>query len=315
MSKVKSQPVLTAGGKKSFLREVWKKRSIYIMILPIFLWILVFSYWPLSFLRMAFYDYKLKRGFSGSDFVGLQNFVDFFAKNDALKLIGNTLAINIWSLLILFPAPILLALLFSELRYKRFKKTVQVIGYLPHFMSTVMVVGFINILLSPSLGLIGNIFNRLGLEPIYFLGDPKYFRGIQVVSGMWQKVGWDSIIYVAAISAIDPQLYEAARMDGASRIQQITRITIPCLIPTMITMLLMQLGYIMGSNFEKILLMQNDLNLEISEVVQTFVYKRALLQGDYGLSTAAGLFNSGVSLILVIAANKITKKLTDTSLW
>ncbi len=304
-----------AGGKRGLLNDIWKSRSVYIMILPVFLWILVFSYWPLSFLRMAFYDYKLKKGFDGSEFVGLQNFIEFFTKNDALELIGNTLSINIWSLLILFPAPILLALLFSELKHERFKRGVQIIGYLPHFMSTIMVVGFINILLSPSLGLVGNIFNKLGLEPIYFLGDPKYFRAIQVGSGMWQKVGWDSIVYVAAISAIDPQLYEAARMDGASRIQQLIRITLPCLIPTMITMLLMQLGYIMGSNFEKILLMQNDYNLEVSEVVQTFVYKRALIQGDYGMSTAAGLFNSGVSLLLVFVANKITKKLTETSLW
>lgn len=285
------------------------------MILPIFVWFLIFSYWPLSWLRMAFYNFKLRKGFAGSEFIGLDNFINFFVKNDALKLIWNTLAINIWALVILFPAPIILALLFSELRLKRFKKAVQTISYLPHFMSTVMLVSFINILLSPSLGLVGNIFSSLGLEPIYFLGEPKYFRAIQVISGLWQTVGWNSIVYVAALSSIDPQLYEAARIDGASRIQQITRVTLPCLIPTIITMLLMQLGAILGSNFEKILLMQNDYNLQVSEVVQTFVYKRALLQGDYGLATAAGLFNSIVSLVLVIVANRVTKKLTETSLW
>ena len=315
MNRSKSRTTVQTGKNKTLLKQIWKNRSVYLMILPIFVWFLIFSYWPLSWLRMAFYNFKLRKGFSGSEFIGLDNFLDFFVKNDALKLIWNTLAINIWALVILFPAPIILALLFSELRLKRFKKTVQTISYLPHFMSTVMLVSFINILLSPSLGLVGNIFSSLGLEPIYFLGEPGYFRAIQVVSGLWQTVGWNSIVYVAALSGIDPQLYEAARIDGASRIQQITKVTLPCLIPTIITMLLMQLGAILGSNFEKILLMQNDYNLQVSEVVQTFVYKRALLQGDYGLATAAGLFNSVVSLVLVIVANRVTKKLTETSLW
>ncbi len=296
-------------------KRIWKNRSVYLMILPIFIWFLVFSYWPLTWLRMAFYDFKLRKGFAGSEFVGWENFINFFTKNDAVGLIVNTLAINVWALIILFPAPIILALLFSELRFPRFKKTIQTISYMPHFMSTVMLVSFINILLSPSLGLIGRIFTFLGLEPIYFLGDPKYFRPIQVLSGLWQTVGWNSIVYVAAISGIDPQLYEAARLDGASRFQQIMKITLPCLLPTIVTMLLMQLGLILGSNFEKILLMQNDFNLEVSEVIQTFVYKRALQRGDYGLSTAAGLFNSVVSLVIVIISNRVTKKLTETSLW
>ena len=315
MNRSKSRTAVQTGNKKTLRKQIWKNRSVYLMILPIFVWFLIFSYWPLSWLRMAFYNFKLRKGFAGSEFIGLDNFINFFVKNDALKLIWNTLAINIWALVILFPAPIILALLFSELRLKRFKKAVQTISYLPHFMSTVMLVSFINILLSPSLGLVGNIFSSLGLEPIYFLGEPKYFRAIQVISGLWQTVGWNSIVYVAALSSIDPQLYEAARIDGASRIQQITRVTLPCLIPTIITMLLMQLGAILGSNFEKILLMQNDYNLQVSEVVQTFVYKRALQQGDYGLATAAGLFNSIVSLVLVIVANRVTKKLTETSLW
>ncbi len=315
MNRSKGRTAVQTGNKKTLRKQIWKNRSVYLMILPIFVWFLIFSYWPLSWLRMAFYNFKLRKGFAGSEFIGLDNFINFFVKNDALKLIWNTLAINIWALVILFPAPIILALLFSELRLKRFKKAVQTISYLPHFMSTVMLVSFINILLSPSLGLVGNIFSSLGLEPIYFLGEPKYFRAIQVISGLWQTVGWNSIVYVAALSSIDPQLYEAARIDGASRIQQITRVTLPCLIPTIITMLLMQLGAILGSNFEKILLMQNDYNLQVSEVVQTFVYKRALLQGDYGLATAAGLFNSIVSLVLVIVANRVTKKLTETSLW
>lgn len=315
MNRSKGRTAVQTGNNKTLLKQIWKNRSVYLMILPIFVWFLIFSYWPLSWLRMAFYNFKLRKGFAGSEFIGLDNFINFFVKNDALKLIWNTLAINIWALVILFPAPIILALLFSELRLKRFKKAVQTISYLPHFMSTVMLVSFINILLSPSLGLVGNIFSSLGLEPIYFLGEPKYFRAIQVISGLWQTVGWNSIVYVAALSSIDPQLYEAARIDGASRIQQITRVTLPCLIPTIITMLLMQLGAILGSNFEKILLMQNDYNLQVSEVVQTFVYKRALLQGDYGLATAAGLFNSIVSLVLVIVANRVTKKLTETSLW
>lgn len=315
MNRSKGRTAVQTGNNKTLLKQIWKNRSVYLMILPIFVWFLIFSYWPLSWLRMAFYNFKLRKGFAGSEFIGLDNFINFFVKNDALKLIWNTLAINIWALVILFPAPIILALLFSELRLKRFKKAVQTISYLPHFMSTVMLVSFINILLSPSLGLVGNIFSSLGLEPIYFLGEPKYFRAIQVISGLWQTVGWNSIVYVAALSSIDPQLYEAARIDGASRIQQITRVTLPCLIPTIITMLLMQLGAILGSNFEKILLMQNDYNLQVSEVVQTFVYKRALQQGDYGLATAAGLFNSIVSLVLVIVANRVTKKLTETSLW
>ena len=297
-------------------QNLFRNRWAYVMIAPVIVWFVIFSYWPMTYLGMAFYDYKFLKGFSGSEFVWLDNFKEFFsARGDAWNIIWNTLAINLLALVFVFPAPIIFALMLNELRLKAFKTGVQIIMYLPHFLSTTAFVAFIINFLSPSLGPIGQLFSSLGHDPIYIMGDAKYFRGIQVVSGIWQTMGWNSIVYVAALSGVDMEMYEAARVDGANRWTIIFRITLPSILPTIMIMLIMQLGQILGSNFEKIYLMQNTMNLSVSEVLSTYVYKQALQKGEYGLSTAAGLFNSMISLLFVMVSNWLSKKYTETGLF
>lgn len=264
---------------------------------------------------MAFYDYSLTFGFSGSTFVLFNNFLDFF-EGEFLHLLGNTLAINLLALVFLFPSAIVLALAFNEVRCKWYKRTLSVISYLPHFLSTAALVGFITSFLDPDSGLAGQVCDLLNIEytnSLLYKADA--FRGIQVVSGIWQTVGWNSIVYSAALTSIDPCLYEAAEIDGANKWQEIFSVTLPSILPTIVIMLIMQIGAIMGSNFEKVYLMQNNGNLEKSEVIATYVYKMAFNEYNYGLSTAVGLFNSLVALLLVTVANVFSKKLAETSLW
>lgn len=297
-------------------QNIFRNRWAYVMMLPVIVWFLIFCYWPMTYLGMAFYDYKFLKGFSGSEFIWFDNFIEFFsARGDAWNIIWNTLAINLLALAFVFPAPIIFALMLNELPGRTFKTGVQIIMYLPHFLSTTAFVAFIINFLSPSLGPIGQLFSRWGLEPIYFMGDAKYFRGIQVVSGIWQTMGWNSIVYVAALAGVDTEMYEAARVDGANRWSIVRKITLPSILPTIMIMLIMQLGRILGSNFEKIYLMQNTMNLKVSEVLSTYVYKQAIQKGEYGLSTAAGLFNSLISLIFVLGSNWLSKKFTETGIF
>ncbi len=297
---------------KRYLNE---NKYVYIMMLPVIVWFGIFCYWPISWIRMAFYDYSLTNGFAGSTFVLFNNFLDFF-EDQFWHLLGNTLAINILALVFLFPSAIILALAFNEIRNKSYKKTISIISYLPHFLSTAALVGFITSLLDPSSGLLGQICKALSIPYTNsLLYKAEAFRSIQVVSGIWQTVGWNSIIYSAAITTIDPCLYEAAEIDGAGKWREIFSITLPSILPTIVIMLIMQIGAIMGSNFEKIYLMQNNGNLEKSEVIATYVYKTAFKDYNYGLSTAVGLFNSIVALVLVTIANIFSKKFVETSLW
>lgn len=290
-------------------------KYVYLMMLPVIVWFGIFCYWPITWIRMAFYDYSLTKGFAGSEFVLFNNFIDFF-EADFFHLLGNTLAINLLALVFLFPSAIVLALAFNEVRNRAYKKTLAIISYLPHFLSTAALVGFITSFLDPDSGLAGQICNLFGIEyRNSLLYQASAFRGIQVVSGIWQTVGWNSIIYSAALTSIDPCLYEAAEIDGAKKRHEIFSITLPSIFPTIVIMLIMQIGAIMGSNFEKIYLMQNNGNLDKSEVIATYVYKMAFNEYNYGLSTAVGLFNSLVALVLVTIANVFSKKLTETSLW
>lgn len=293
------------------IRQNW---CIYLMIAPVIVWFAIFCYWPITWIRMAFYDYSLTNGFEGSTFVLFNNFLDFF-EADFGKLLLNTLAINILALIFLFPSAIILALAFNELRNKIFKRTVQVVTYMPHFLSTAALVGFIVTFLDPNIGPVAQLFRMFGAEPVSFLYKAEYFRTIQVISGIWQTAGWNSIVYSAALTSIDPCLYEAAKIDGAGKWDEITKITLPSILPTIIIMLILQIGSIMGSNFEKVYLMQNNGNLDVSEVIATYVYKKAFNEYNYGLSTAVGLFNSVIALVLVAMSNRISKKLTETSLW
>lgn len=298
--------------------RVWqnlvRNRYIYLMILPVLVYLVLLRYMPMWFMRSAFYDYKLLRGFN-SKFVGLDNFVRLFTNPNLMKYIGNTLKLNLSALLFLFPAPVIFAILLNELRLRRFKRVVQTISYLPHFVSTVVLVSLITTLISPSIGSLAALSKSLGRTPINFLSIPDYFVGINVVSGFWQSVGWESVIYVAALAGIDQGLYEAARIDGANRWRLTLHITLPALSTTIILLLIMRVGRMLDINFEKVYLLQNNLNLSASEMLPTFVYKTGIEGQKWGYATAAGLFNSVISVLLVLGANFVSKKYAETSLF
>lgn len=305
----------TSKPKFNLKRYLNDNKYVYLMMFPVLVWFGLFCYWPITWIRMAFYDYSLTNGFKGSTFVLFNNFLDFF-EGEFFHLLGNTLAINLLALVFLFPSAIILALAFNEVRNKTYKKTLSIISYLPHFLSTAALVGFISSFLDPDSGFVGQLCKFFSIPyKNSLLYQAGAFRGIQVVSGIWQTVGWNSIIYSAALTSIDPCLYEAAEIDGANKRHEIFNITLPSILPTIVIMLIMQIGAIMGSNFEKIYLMQNNGNLEKSEVIATYVYKMAFNDYNYGLSTAVGLFNSLVALVLVTIANVFSKKFAETSLW
>lgn len=305
----RSQELL--GKRRKQRRRLWRNRYLYLMILPVVVYFIIFKYIPIGFLSIAFYDYKLLVGFSGSQFVGFKHFESFITGMHFFRTIWNTVALNILSIFTVFPSAILLALLLNELKYRRLKRFIQTITYAPYFISTVVLVGMINSFLSPSLGLFAVVLKALGLTPYYYLGDPGMFRGINVVSGIWQTAGWNSVIYMSALTVIDPQLYEAATVDGAGRLKKIWHISIPGIKQTIIIMLILRIGDLFGANFEKVLLLQNDLNLSVSELLPTYIYKVGLQQGKYSFSTAVGLFNSVVSLILVIVANITINRISN----
>ncbi|RDW21487.1 sugar ABC transporter permease [Oceanobacillus arenosus] len=270
----------------------------------------------MSGLIMAFQDYSVFKGIAGSDFIGFDNFIRFFNSDYFLRTLKNTLMISFYSLLFAFPAPILLAILLNEVKNKVFKNTVQTLTFLPYFISTVVIAAIVTNFLSPSTGVVNVILEKLGFESIYFLTIPEYFRSIYIGSmHIWAQVGFNTIVYIAAIAGINPALYEAAKMDGASRIQQIIYITIPSIIPTIIIMLILRIGGLMDVGYEEILLLYQPSTYETADIINTYVYREGLQNGEYGLATAAGLFNAIVSLILVVGANKISKKLTNNGLW
>ncbi len=304
-----------AEGKQPLGKRIWKARGIYLMILPVVVYYIIFKYWPMYWLKIAFYDYSPYWGFSGSDFVGFQNFIDFFHGIDFWRLIRNVLVLNLYSLLFCFPAPIILALILNELRFPKFKKFVQTITYLPHFISMVAFVALITQFLSPSTGAMGNIMRSFGMEPIYFLGDKKYFRAICVISGIWQETGWSAIVYLSALTAVDTDLYEAAMVDGANRWQRLIHVTIPAIMPTIMIMLILRIGSMISCDFEKVLLLQNSANLDVSEMIQTWVYKKGMIKYDYSMATTAGLFNSVIAVILVAISNWASRKYTENSIW
>lgn len=313
MRKKEKRSGAQASGLKLSTR-IWRHREYYLFLLPAVAYVAIFCYAPMYGLQIAFKDYKVSLGVSGSPWVGLQNFTDFFQGYYFWNLIRNTLVLSLYSLIAGFPIPIIVALVLNELTPK-FKKVTQTVLYAPHFISTVVIIGMITIFFSPSMGVVNTLLNGLGKESIYFCGDPKYFRHLYVWSGVWQGMGWGAIIYLAALAGVDPGLHEAAAIDGASRMQRILHINIPCIMPTIIIMLILQVGQIASVGYEKVYLMQNELNMEVAEVISTYVYKRGLINNNYSFSTAVGLFNNVVNVILVLTANQISKKCSDTSLF
>lgn len=301
---------------KQLKKDIYRARAIYLMILPVVVWFLLFQYWPMTWLSISFFDYNLYLGFVGSKFVGFQNFIKFFTGMDFWRLMRNVLLLNFYALLVGFPAPIIFALFLNEMRSAKVKKVIQTVSFLPYFISMVAFVSLVTEFLSPSTGLSVDILKFFGKEPIYFLGDAKYFRTIMVFSGIWQTMGYSAIVYLSALTAVDVNLYEAAMVDGANRWNRLIHITIPCIMPTIVVMFILRIGSLINANFEKIYLFQNSANLEVSEVIQTWVYKRGMVKYDYSMGTTAGLFNGIVALILVVMANRLSKRYSDSAgIW
>ena len=296
-------------------RKIKSNIPLYVLLFPSIILLIMFAYIPMFGLVIAFKDYSPANGILNSPWVGFKYFTQFFNSVQFGTTMMNTLKISIYSILVGFPLPILLALLCNQLRTGKFKKVFQVTTYLPHFISTMVMCGIIILFLSPNSGLIANIFKSLGWTMPNLLSKPDSFAGVYVWSDVWQHIGWDSIIYLAALSAIDPTYYEAATMDGASRMQKILNIDLPLLLPTAMILLILRAGSLLSIGFEKVLLLQNPLNLAGSEVISTYVYKVGMLNFQYSYSTAIGLFNTVVNLIILLSVNWFSKRYTKTGLF
>ena len=296
-------------------RKIKSNIPLYVLLFPSIILLIMFAYIPMLGLVIAFKDYSPANGILNSPWAGFKYFTQFFNSVQFGTTMMNTLKISIYSILVGFPLPILLALLCNQLRAGKFKKVFQVTTYLPHFISTMVMCGMIILFLSPNSGLIANIFKSLGWTMPNLLSKPESFAGVYVWSDVWQHIGWDSIIYLAALSAIDPTYYEAATMDGASRMQKILNIDLPLLVPTAMILLILRAGSLLSIGFEKVLLLQNPLNLAGSEVISTYVYKVGMQNFQYSYSTAIGLFNTVVNLIILLSVNWFSKRYTKTGLF
>lgn len=291
-----------------------RNKVLYLMFLPILAYYVLFCYKPMYGIIMAFTDYKVIDGYWGSDWVGLKNFIDYFENPYFFRTVRNTIVLNLMFLFFSFPCPICLALLLNEVKNTLFKRTVQTVTYLPHFISTVVICGMLSSF-SLSSGLFNDIIVFFGGERSSLLADPKFYRPLYVISGMWREMGWNSIIYLAALSGVDAQLYEAAKIDGASKWKQTLHVTLPGILPTIVIKLILQIGGLMSLGNEKALLLYNSAIYETADMISTYSYRMGLEQLDYSYGTAIDLFNAVINIFLVIMANKISKKVTDSSLW
>lgn len=301
--------------KRGFRREMNRYWDLYLLLVPVVLYFIIFKFWPMYGVQIAFKDFSPSKGIFDSPWVGFKHFLRFFNSFNFWDILRNTITISFYQLIAGFPIPILLALVLNEMRNAKFKKLLQTVTYAPHFLSTVVLVGMLTAFLNPSTGLVNRVIEMLGGEAINFMAEESCFSSLYVWSGVWQNAGWGTIIYMASLSSIDVQLYEAATIDGASRFKKLLHVTLPSIVPTAVTMLILDCGRIMNIGFEKAFLMQNDLNINRSEVISTYVYQVGITQAQYSYSTAVDLFNAVINVILLLVVNKISKKLTQTSLW
>ena len=294
------------------LKRDWQ--LLVLCALPV-LYFIVFHYIPMYGVQIAFKDFKATDGIWGSAWVGFKHFKRFFASSQFVSLIKNTLGLSLLQILLGFPVPIILAIMLNQVKNQRFRKFAQSILYCPHFISIVVLAVMLYIFLSPRNGIVNTIIKMLGGEAIFFLGEAKYFKLTFVISGIWQNAGWSAIIYIAALAGISPDLYEAAQVDGANKWQRIRHIDIPGIMPTIVMMLIMEIGKVMSLGFQKAYLLQNAQNLSASEIISTYIYKVGMLDAQYSYSAAVNLFNNVINIILLVTFNKLAKKLTDNSLW
>ena len=300
---------------KSFTKAMRKTKLLHLLALPSIIYFIVFQYIPMYGVLMAFQNYKPKMGIFGSEWVGFAQFIKFFNHPHFQRLIVNTLAINISQLIFVFPIPIIFALLLNELRGKRFKRIVQTVSYLPHFISLPAIIGMLFMFLSPTDGFINKIIEGFGGNAIYFMAEPGWFRPLYILSEIWTSTGWSAIIYIAALSGVNQELYESASLDGAGRVKMMRHVSIPSIAPTIIIMFLLGIGKIMSLGHEKVLLMQSPLIYDVSDVISTFVYRRGLEQFEFSFSTAVSVFNSVINIVILFCANAISRRVSETSLW
>ena len=294
-----------------FKRE-WQ---LYVMLAPTIIWFLVFLYKPMYGLQIAFKDYSIFRGVAGSPWIGIEHFQTLFSNDQFIRAVTNTIEISALNLLFGFPAPIILALMFNEILHATYKRTAQTIVYLPHFISSVIIAGIVITAFSPTAGIVNTFLDWLGIDSIYFLTRPEWFRPIFIGTGIWQEAGFGSIVFLAAIAGVNPSLYESAVVDGANRWQMMWKITIPSIMPTILIMLIIRIGNIMEVSFELIILLYQPSTYSTADVVNTFIYRQGLQSGQYDLAAAAGLFNAVVAFVLVMTANTMSRRFSRTSLW
>ncbi len=302
--------------KHGIFFKINRDKYLLLMLLPGLLYYVIFKYLPMYGVVIAFKEYNIFRGISASPWVGLEHFMNFFQGSSVYRLIRNTLIINIYGLIFGFPAPVILALAFNELKGKYFKKTSQAISLLPHFISTVVIAGLVKNFLSPTTGIINRAIQlATGADPINFFMNPQYFRSIYISMDLWKSVGWGSIIFSAALSGIDPSLYEASFIDGANKLKQAIYITIPGLLPTIVIVLILRLGDMLDVGAQSIILLYNPMIYETADVLSTYVYRRGLVGADYSFGAAVDLFQSTIGIILIVSANYISRRMTESSLW
>lgn len=305
--------------KKSFgrrlLQDFKKNWILYVMILPVTVYYIIFAYVPMYGVQIAFKDYNIKKGIWDSAWVGLKHFNRFFSSYNFKQLLGNTLGISVYSLVVGFPIPIVFALLLNYLEHTRLKKFIQMVSYAPHFISTVVMCGMLSIFLASNTGIINVLRQHLGLESVNFLANPDWYKSIHVWSGVWQGMGWNAIIYISALAGVDYEMHEAAIVDGATKLQRIIHIDLPSIKSTIMMLLVLEFGKLMNVGFEKVYLLQNSLNKSGASVISTYVYELGLLKADYSFSTAVGLFNSVINVILLVSANMLSKKFAEESLF
>ncbi len=318
MQKVKSKRLASAiPCLKAWRKSIRKHWQLYLLLIPVLASFIIFNYIPMAGIQIAFKDFTLKDGIWGSEWIGFYHFERFFTGYKFMTILKNTLLLSVTHMIFTFPFPIIFALALNELRNARAKSMVQTITFAPHFISTVVIVGMMTAFLQPDTGIINIALTNLGVldADTYVSRLPQFFRPLYIMSSIWTNMGWSSIIYISAISAIDPQLYEATEIDGAGRFKQVWHVTLPGIRPVIITLLILNFGSIMSVGFEKVYLMQTSINMDVSEVISTYVYERGITARQFDFATAVGLFNSIINLIMIVIVNKIAKKVSEVSLW
>lgn len=289
--------------------------ELYLFLLPAVAIYLVFKYYPMYGVQIAFKDFRASKGIWGSEWVGFEHFIRFFEAYNFWPIMENTILLSLYSLLFGFPIPIIVALMLNQMMAKRYKKFVQTVIYAPHFISTVVLVGMLGVFLSPNSGIVNHLIVFFGGEPILFMADEGWFRPLYVLSGIWQETGFATIIYLAALAGVNPELHEAAVMDGASKWKRVKHVDVPSIMPTIIILMVLALGNVMSVGFEKAYLMQSDLNYSASNIIPTYVYELGIQKAQYSFSAAIGLFNAVINVVLLVTVNRVAKRLTETSLW